>query len=97
MGVVYRARQVGLNREVALKMIRAGDVAGVEERMRFLAEAEAIAAVQHPGIVQVFDLGTHGELPYFALEFCPGGSRVAAGGTLFLRTYEHLYCIGVPK
>jgi WD40 repeat protein len=77
MGVVYRARQRGLNREVALKMIRAGAVAGLEDRARFLAEAEAVAAVRHPGVVQVYDFGTWGELPYFALEFCPGGSLAA--------------------
>jgi serine/threonine protein kinase len=74
MGVVYRARQLGFNREVALKMIRAGSLAEPEEQQRFLAEAEAIAAVKHPGIVQVFDFGTHDGLPFFSLEFCEGGS-----------------------
>jgi tRNA A-37 threonylcarbamoyl transferase component Bud32 len=74
MGVVYRARQRRLNRLVALKMILSGNHAGSEERLRFLAEAEAAAAIQHPGVVQVFDFGTHGGLPYFALEFCPRGS-----------------------
>jgi formylglycine-generating enzyme required for sulfatase activity/tRNA A-37 threonylcarbamoyl transferase component Bud32 len=74
MGVVYHARQLKLNREVALKMILAGRHAGPEERIRFLAEAEAVAAIQHPGIVQVYECGTHGDLPFFALEFCAGGS-----------------------
>jgi WD40 repeat protein len=74
MGVVYKARQVALNRVVALKMILAGGHAGAAERQRFLAEAEAVAAIKHPGIVQVHDFGTHAGLPYFALEFCPGGS-----------------------
>ena len=74
MGIVYLARQVHLNRTVALKMIRAGGLADAEERARFLAEAEAIAAVKHPGIVQVFDFGTHNDLPFFSLEFCAGGS-----------------------
>jgi serine/threonine protein kinase len=77
MGVVYKARQVGLNRIVALKMILAGGHAGAEERQRFLAEAEAIAAIKHPGIVQIHDFGTHEELPFFALEFCDGGSLAA--------------------
>jgi WD40 repeat protein len=72
MGVVYRASQVALNRVVALKMILAGGHAGSEERARFLAEAEAIAAVKHPGIVQVYDFGTHAGLPYFSLELCSG-------------------------
>src|SRR5262245_28323251 len=74
MGVVYRARQAALKREVALKMILAAGHAGSDARARFLAEAEAIAAVGHPGIVQVYEYGTHDGLPFFALEFCPGGS-----------------------
>jgi formylglycine-generating enzyme required for sulfatase activity/tRNA A-37 threonylcarbamoyl transferase component Bud32 len=84
MGVVYKARQVKLNRVVALKMVLSGGHAGEEERVRFLAEAEAIAAVEHPGIVQVHDFGTHDGLPFFSLELCPGGSLAAklAGGPL---------------
>jgi WD40 repeat protein/serine/threonine protein kinase/tetratricopeptide (TPR) repeat protein len=74
MGVVYLARQVALCRTVALKMILAGRLAGDEERQRFLAEAEAVAALNHPGIVQVFERGTHDGRPFFSLEFCPGGS-----------------------
>jgi formylglycine-generating enzyme required for sulfatase activity len=77
MGVVYRALQVQLNRTVALKMIRDSGLAGVEERVRFLAEAEAVAAIKHPGIVQIYYIGKHNGLPFFALEFCPGGSLVA--------------------
>src|SRR5438105_4477849 len=74
MGVVYHARQTKLNREVALKMILSGGHAGEDDRARFVAEAEAIAALNHPGIVQVYEFGTHAGQPYFALEFCPGGS-----------------------
>jgi serine/threonine protein kinase/WD40 repeat protein len=74
MGVVYKARQVRLNRVVALKMILAGGHAAPEERLRFLAEAEAIAAVKHPGVIQVFDFGTHDGMPFFSMELCPGGS-----------------------
>src|SRR5262249_54013572 len=77
-----KARHRQLNRVVALKMILSGGHAGSAERVRFLAEAEAVAAVQHPGIVQVFDFGTHQGLPYCALEFCPGGSLATRlGGT----------------
>jgi hypothetical protein len=74
MGVVYKARQLHLDRVVALKMIRAGAGAGAEERQRFLAEARAAAAIEHSGIVRVFDLGTHQGLPFFASEYCPNGS-----------------------
>jgi hypothetical protein len=75
MGVVYRARQVGLDRLVALKMILAGDFAGDEARRRFLAEAAVVARLQHPGVVQVHAFGTApGGSPYFALEYLPGGS-----------------------
>jgi len=74
MGVVYRARQVGLNRLVALKMILAGSYAGSQQVARFRAEAEAIARLQHPHIVQVFDVGDYGGRPYLALEFVEGGS-----------------------
>jgi WD40 repeat protein/tRNA A-37 threonylcarbamoyl transferase component Bud32 len=76
MGVVYHARQAGLNREVALKMILAGSHAAELDRARFLAEAESIAALNHPGIVQVYEFGTHAGQPYFALEYCLGGSLV---------------------
>jgi serine/threonine protein kinase len=55
-------------------MILAGGHAGPEERIRFLAESEAVAAVKHPGIVQIHDFGTHDGLPFFSLEFCEGGS-----------------------
>jgi serine/threonine-protein kinase len=74
MGLVYKARQVKLNRVVALKMIRAGAHAGSHELARFKAEAEAVAALPHPGIVQVYDAGEHQGVLYFAMEFCPGGS-----------------------
>jgi WD40 repeat protein/thiol-disulfide isomerase/thioredoxin len=73
MGVVYRARHVGLNRLVALKMLRAGVLADEEEISRFRSEAEAVARLQHPNIVHVYEVGEQGGLPYFSLEFCAGG------------------------
>jgi serine/threonine protein kinase len=74
MGVVYKARQLQLDRVVALKMILSGGHASTEELARFKDEARAIARLQHPNIVQVYDVGEQGGLPYFSLEYCPGGS-----------------------
>src|SRR4051812_27667609 len=73
MGLVYKARQARLNRVVALKMILGAGQASPEELARFRAEAEAIAGLQHPNIVQLFDVGEHQGRPYFTLEYCSGG------------------------
>jgi serine/threonine protein kinase len=73
MGVVYKARQVKANRLVALKVILSGAHASAEERARFLAEAVAVARLQHPGIVQVFEIGEHEGRLFFSLELCEGG------------------------
>jgi tetratricopeptide (TPR) repeat protein len=84
MGVVYQARHLALNRVVALKMILAAAHADAEEVRRFRREAEAVARLQHPGIVQVFEIGRHQGLPFLALEYCAGGSlyRKLAGTPL---------------
>jgi tetratricopeptide (TPR) repeat protein/tRNA A-37 threonylcarbamoyl transferase component Bud32 len=74
MGVVYKARQLRLNRIVALKMILAGDFAPPETALRFLAEAESIARFHHPHIVQIFAYGDHDGAPYFEMEYVDGGS-----------------------
>jgi hypothetical protein len=74
MGVVYKARQLSLNRFVALKMILAGPYAGAEHMARFKAEAEAVASLQHPGIVQIHEIGSHAGRSYLALEYVPGGT-----------------------
>jgi WD40 repeat protein len=81
MGVVYKARQRGLTRIVALKMILAGAHAGAAERERFRWEGEAVARLQHPNIVQIYEVGEHEGLAYFSLEYCGGGTlagRLAA-------------------
>jgi WD40 repeat protein len=74
MGVVYKARQLRLNRVVALKMVLAGGHAGPAELVRFLAEAEAVAQLQHAHIVQVYEVGQQGGLPFISLEFVDGGT-----------------------
>lgn len=74
MGVVYQARDVELKRSVALKMILLGSHAGDVQRQRFRTEAEAVARLHHPNIVQVYELGNHDGSPYLALELVDGGS-----------------------
>jgi serine/threonine-protein kinase len=74
MGIVYHARDLRLNRPVALKMLLAGAYAGPEERQRFLREAEAVAGLRHANIVQVYGAGDHEGRPYFTMEYVEGGS-----------------------
>jgi serine/threonine-protein kinase len=74
MGIVYKARQLGLNRLVALKMIRAGTGALPSEVARFRAEAEAIARLRHPNIIQIYEVGYTQGQPYLSLELVEGGT-----------------------
>jgi hypothetical protein len=74
MGIVYRARHVRLKRLVALKKILAGAWADEEDRARFRVEAEAVARLQHPNIVQIFEVGEHRGQPFCALEYVGGGT-----------------------
>jgi serine/threonine protein kinase len=74
MGTVYKARQIRADRMVALKVIRASEHAGKADRERFSREAQAVARLEHPNIVQVYDMGEHGGQPYFAMEYVAGGT-----------------------
>jgi len=84
MGVVYRARQISLNRTVALKMILSGQFASKQEVLRFRAEAEAAANLRHPNIVAIHETGEQEGRHYFSMEFVQGRnlSEIAAEGPL---------------
>src|SRR5205807_10364811 len=72
MGVVYKARQMSLDRIVAVKMILSGQFASAAEMQRFRAEARATAALQHPGIVAIHEVGEHDGLLFFSMDFVEG-------------------------
>ncbi len=80
MGIVYRARQTKLNRIVALKMILAGEHAGHEASVRFLSEAETVAKLRHPNIVQIYSFGDHDETALSRARIPGGGQPVAKAG-----------------
>ncbi len=74
MGIVFKARQIDLDRIVALKVVLTGSFATPAERARFRAEALAAARLSHPNVVQVHEVGEHEGRPFFCMEYCEGGS-----------------------
>ncbi|MGB7325024.1 MAG: protein kinase [Rubripirellula sp.] len=79
MGVVYRARQISLNREIALKMILSGNIAGEDQIRRFQIEAESAAGLDHPGIVPIYDIGNFDGQHYFSMKLIEGESLSEVG------------------
>jgi serine/threonine-protein kinase len=82
MGVVYRARQISLNRPVAVKMILRGELATAADRARFRSEAESAARLEHPNIVAIHEVGEEAEQPYFSMHYVAGTTlarRLAEG------------------
>lgn len=74
MGIVYRARQTKVDRLVALKMILGSRHASARDLVRFQIEAESVARLQHPHIVQIHEIGEYEGNPFFSLEYCEGGN-----------------------
>src|SRR5215831_10976982 len=81
MGVVYKARQIALDRLVALKMMLAGAHATPEEMARFRIEAQAAARLDHPNIVRIYHCDEHEGQPFFSMELITGSSLVRQKGS----------------
>ena len=85
MGIVFRAQQLSLNREVAVKLMLRGKWASASDRLRFQAEAEAAAKLDHPNIVPVYEVGEHDDHTYFSMKYITGqtlSQRLAADGPM---------------
>src|ERR1700744_5841134 len=93
MGVVYRARQVSLDREVAIKMILAGELATAESVQRFRNEAAAAARLDHPHIVAVYEIGVFETQHFFSMRLVTGGRHIAKWAKSLTPPAENLIAI----
>jgi serine/threonine-protein kinase len=98
MGLVYKARDLKLNRVVAVKALAWADHASRGQIDRFLAEAEAIARLKHPNVIPIYAIGEHDGRPYYTLEYAAGGSlsdRLAHGPMAAAQSAELLETLAV--
>jgi len=96
MGVVFRGRQVSLNRPVALKMILAGQLANQAQLQRFQLEAEAAARLDHPNIVPIYEVGVHEGQHYYSMKLIEGGNlakRLAGLGRMAAKDAAELLAV----
>ena len=102
VGVVFKAREIGSDRVVALKMLLAGANASPLERARFLRETHSVSALKHANIVQIHDVGESAGLYFFTMEYLPGGTlaeRLAAikGVSLVTPSFFNEFTLKLPK
>src|ERR1700742_1858029 len=97
MGVVYRARQISLDREVAIKMILAGELATEESVQRFRNEAAAAARLDHPHIVAVYEIGEYETQHFFSMRLVTGGRHIAKWAKSLTPPAENLIAIMTAK
>jgi serine/threonine protein kinase len=92
MGRVYKARDLKLGRDVAIKVLREELASDPEHLRRFEQEAQAASGLNHPNIIHIYDIGTHGSTPYIAMEYVEGKTlrEILSGGLLSTKKLLHI-------